>query len=87
MGLGKARDGVKQEEDIVPLIPEVFGGRYGTIGGAFLGAGRFAGRRRDHDRFRHDRLRQDIPDKLIHLAGAFADQRDDDPVCFQSGRE
>ena len=85
MRLGKPGDRIEQEQHVQALIPEMFCGRHGAIGCAFLGTGRFAGGCGDNDRLRHDRFRKNVADELVHLTAAFADQGDDHPVGIHSG--
>ena len=87
MGLGKAGNGVEQEEDIVALVPEMFGGRHRAVGCPLLRARRFAGRRGDDHRLRHDGLWQHIADELVHLTRTLADQSNDDPVGLEARRQ
>ena len=85
MRFGKACNRIKQKQHVLPLVTEVFCSRHRAIGGALLGAGRFAGRGRHDHGFGQDRFRQNVANKVVHFAAAFADEGNHNPVGFHAG--
>ena len=87
MCFGKTCDGIKQEKDLVPLIPKMFRSRDRAERGAFLGSRWVIGSRSYNDRSRQDVFGQSLVDELIHFPAAFADQGNDDAVRFHASSE
>lgn len=80
MRLGKAGDGVDQQQNVLTLIAEMFGHGHCGLCGPSPGEGRLVGCCADHHRPRKPFDAQHFFGEVAQLAPAFADQRQHDDI-------